>query len=267
MKIPRIMIAAPASGSGKTSVTVALLKNLANGGYNPVSVKAGPDYIDPLFHRTVNGVEAYNLDTYFTDKKTTEELLAADASGHGIAVLEGVMGLYDGVGGVLETGSSYDLAACTNTPVILIVNARGAGRSLAAVIAGMKAFDRENLIRGVILNRTSVKFYEIVKPVIERECSVKVLGFLSERKDAVISSRHLGLVTPDEIDGLKEITGRLAEEFSKNVDLNAVLEIAGSAPELAAFPPPAKIQAEKCVIAVSKDEAFSFFYEENIRLI
>lgn len=289
MNIPRIMIAAPASASGKTSVTIALLKNLKDAGLNPVSVKAGPDYIDPLFHRTVTGVEAFNLDTFFTDDDTTVKLFETDAKGHGIAVLEGVMGLYDGIGGVKEEGSSYALAKVTKTPVILVVNAKGAGRSLAALIAGMKAFDSEELIRGVILNRISEKFYEIIKPVIEEETGVKVLGFLPERKDVMLSSRHLGLVTPDEVKELKQITERLADELKENADLDEMIKIANSAPDL---PEEGSVRSESsegsdcndalwqddfrqnvsqngktCTIAISKDEAFQFFYEENVRML
>ena len=120
MKIKRIMIAAPKSGSGKTGVTCALLKNLKNKGIKTVSFKCGPDYIDPLFHKNGLGIPSYNLDTYFTDPDTTKKLFARDAEGFDFAVFEGVMGLFDGVGGVKEEGSSYHLAKVTKTPIVLV---------------------------------------------------------------------------------------------------------------------------------------------------
>ena len=276
MNISRIMIAAPASAGGKTSVTIALLGIFKEAGYNPVSVKSGPDYIDPLFHREISGVEAYNLDTYFTNEEVTRQLFMEDAKGHGIVFMEGVMGLYDGVGGVLEEGSSYALAKATDTPIILVINAKGAGRSLAPLIAGMKSFDDANLIRGVILNRISETFYKTVKPVIEAETGIEVLGFLPEKKEAVLSSRHLGLVTPNEVEHLKEITRCLSEELKKNTNIGRITEIADSAPEMVEDAQEPDNQAETeslplpdavCTIAVSRDEAFQFFYEENLRLL
>ena len=269
----RIMIAAPSSGSGKTSITIALLKSLKERGVNVFSVKAGPDYIDPLFHRVVSGVDAYNLDTYFTDGETTRALLKQDFEGHDFAVMEGVMGLYDGVGGILEEGSSYLLAKETKTPIILVINAKGAGKSLAAQIAGMKLFDKEGLIQGVILNRVSEKYYGILKPCIEEETGLPVLGFLPDKKEFALGSRHLGLVTPDEIETIREITKGLSEEFIKHVDLDAIIRIAKSADVFEDDSDEEKNSNHitdsdtKCIIAVSKDEAFQFLYEENLRLL
>lgn len=293
----RIMIAAPCSGSGKTSITIALLKSLKERGVNVFSVKAGPDYIDPLFHRVVSGVDAYNLDTYFTNGETTRALLKQDFEGHDFAVMEGVMGLYDGVGGILEEGSSYLLAKETKTPIFLVINAKGAGKSLAAQIAGMKLFDKEGLIRGVILNRVSEKYYGIIKSCIEEETNLPVLGFLPDKKEFALGSRHLGLVTPDEIETIREITKALSEEFIMHVDLDAVIRISEStegvedntnAERNSYYKMDSdntgntegcgnsdKENAEitkrtdnsKCVIAVSKDEAFQFLYEENLRLL
>ena len=279
----RIMIAAPCSGSGKTSITIALLKSLKERGVNVFSVKAGPDYIDPLFHRVVSGVDAYNLDTYFTGGETTRALLKQDFDGHDFAVMEGVMGLYDGVGGILEEGSSYLLAKETKTPIILVINAKGAGKSLAAQIAGMKLFDKEGLIKGVILNRVSGKYYGVIKPCIEEETHLPVLGFLPDKKEFALGSRHLGLVTPDEIESIREITKGLSDEFIKHVDLDEIIRIAQSADDVEDCSDAENnsnhiagsgnneitegTNNSKCIIAVSKDEAFQFLYEENLRLL
>ena len=155
MKLDRVMIAAPASGSGKTTVTCALLQALQDAGKKVVAFKCGPDYIDPMFHRTVLGVPSRNLDTFFTDEKETRRLLTAGKEEAHLAVFEGVMGLYDGLGGVREEGSSYHLAKVTKTPIILVVDAKGMGRSVLALIAGFLSYDKDRLIKGVIFNRMS----------------------------------------------------------------------------------------------------------------
>ena len=160
MKIKRIIIAAPKSGSGKTGVTCALLKNLQNKGIKTVSFKCGPDYIDLLFHKNVLGIPSYNLDTYFTDPDTTKKLFARDAEGFDFAVFEGVMGLFDGVGGVKEEGSSYHLAKVTKTPIVLVIDAKGMGRSIVPEILGFINYDSDKLIKGIILNRVSESFYK-----------------------------------------------------------------------------------------------------------
>ena len=276
----RIMIASPSSGSGKTSITIALLNVLKKRGLNIVSFKTGPDYIDPLFHKNVLGVKSHNLDTFFTGKEKTLELFNEASDGADIAVMEGVMGLYDGLGGVLMEGSSYDLAAVTDTPVILIVNAKGMGKSVAALIKGFLSYDDKKLIKGVILNRTSKSFYSTIKEEIEKELGIRVLGFMPDKKEVSLSSRHLGLVTPDEVESINEIIEILSDELEENVDVDAVLKVAGEAPDetLGVATGGASVEASgenvvlttnaetsnKPVIAISKDEAFCFLYDENV---
>ena len=286
----RIMIASPSSGSGKTSITIALLNVLKKRGLNIVSFKTGPDYIDPLFHKNVLGVKSHNLDTFFTGKEKTLELFDEASDGADIAVMEGVMGLYDGLGGVLMEGSSYDLAAVTDTPVILIVNAKGMGKSVAALIKGFLSYDDKKLIKGVILNRTSKSFYSTIKEEIEKELGIRVLGFMPDKKEVSLSSRHLGLVTPGEIEDINEIIDILSKNLEENVDVDAVLKVAGEAPDealggasgLMAVEAPGETACDmyeaahneasgenvvlttKPVIAISKDEAFCFLYEENV---
>ena len=134
MKIPRILLAAGASGSGKTLITCGLLQALVNRKMKVASFKCGPDYIDPMFHSRVIGTKSRNLDTFFTDVDTTRYLLSRNAAGCDIAVMEGVMGFYDGVGGISTRASAYDLADTTDTPVILIVNSRSLTRCLLCCI-------------------------------------------------------------------------------------------------------------------------------------
>lgn len=267
MKLDRVMIAAPASGSGKTTVTCALLQALQDAGEKVVAFKCGPDYIDPMFHRTVLGVPSRNLDTFFTDEKETRRLLTAGKEEAHLAVFEGVMGLYDGLGGVREEGSSYHLAKVTKTPIILVVDAKGMGRSVLALIAGFLSYDKDRLIKGVIFNRMSGAYYEMIRPLAEKELGIRVLGYIPRRKEE-LGSRHLGLVMPEEVPELKEKLERSAQEFRQSVSLADILEIAGTAEPLPEEPEAQKaVASDGPVIAVARDEAFCFYYEDNLRLL
>jgi cobyrinic acid a,c-diamide synthase len=161
------MITAVSSGSGKTTVTCALLEALKRRGYRPVSFKCGPDYIDPMFHRTVLEVESLNLDTYFMPEEEVIETI--ERYGGDISVIEGVMGIYDGLEAGTDKGSCYEIARITKTPVILVVNAAGAGRTIASVIKGVLSDDTEHLIHGIILNRISDGFYDKLRLYLESE--------------------------------------------------------------------------------------------------
>ena len=271
MKINRFMIAAPKSGSGKTMITCALLQLLKASGKNVLSYKCGPDYIDPMFHKKVLGVPSKNLDTFFTDEKTTVQLFLDERADGDFAVLEGVMGLYDGLGGIYEQGSSYHLAKVTQTPIILVVDAKGMGKSVLALIAGFLQYDTHHLIKGVLLNRMSKGYYDIIKPLIEKELSVKVVGYFPEQKDIGLSSRHLGLVMPDELADIKEQLDELAGRLKKTIDLDMLLDIAAEAEEITKTTNTEQMQIQnqnnKINIAVAMDEAFCFYYEDNLRLL
>lgn len=271
MKINRFMIAAPKSGSGKTMITCALLQLLKDSGKNVLSYKCGPDYIDPMFHKKVLGVPSKNLDTFFTDEKTTVQLFLEERADGDFAVLEGVMGLYDGLGGIYEQGSSYHLAKVTQTPIILVVDAKGMGKSVLALIAGFLQYDTHHLIKGVLLNRMSKGYYDIIKPLIEKELSVKVVGYFPEQKDIGLSSRHLGLVMPDELADIKEQLDELAERLKKTIDLDMLLDIAVEAEEITKTTNTEQMQIQNqnntVNIAVAMDEAFCFYYEDNLRLL
>ena len=271
MKINRFMIAAPKSGSGKTMITCALLQLLKDSGKNVSSYKCGPDYIDPMFHKKVLGVPSKNLDTFFTDEKTTVQLFLDKRADGDFAVLEGVMGLYDGLGGIYEQGSSYHLAKVTQTPIILVVDAKGMGKSVLALIAGFLQYDTHHLIKGVLLNRMSKGYYDIIKPLIEKELSVKVVGYFPEQKDIGLSSRHLGLVMPDELADIKEQLDELAGRLKKTIDLDMLLDIAAEAEEITKTTNTEQMQIQNqnntVNIAVAMDEAFCFYYEDNLRLI
>lgn len=284
MKINRFMIAAPKSGSGKTMITCALLQLLKDSGKNVLSYKCGPDYIDPMFHKKVLGVPSKNLDTFFSDEKTTVQLLLDERADGDFAVLEGVMGLYDGLGGIYEQGSSYHLAKVTQTPIILVVDANGMGKSVLALIAGFLQYDTHHLIKGVLLNRMSKGYYDIIKPLIEKELSVKVVGYFPEQKDIGLSSRHLGLVMPDELSDIKKQLNETADRLKKTIDMDLFIDIAEDADEIGDSES-ADVYNEKNIgncdqnefsqnkaintvnIAVAMDEAFCFYYEDNLRML
>lgn len=273
MKMNRIMIAAPKSGSGKTTITCALLSLLKNRGKEVAAYKCGPDYIDPMFHKKVIGVPSANLDTFFTQEEETEELLLKNTGPDSFVVMEGVMGLFDGLAGIREEGSSYHLAKITGTPIILVIDAKGMGRSVIAEIAGFLAYDKEGLIRGILLNRTSKAYYDRIKPLIEEELGVPVIGYFPERKGMQIQSRHLGLVMPDELPDMQESLQMLAKELEKTVDVNLIEQTAQQAENLKL---PERVrhrekialpEEERPVIAVARDEAFCFYYEANLQML
>ena len=194
------------------------------------------------------------------------------------------MGLYDGLGGIYEQGSSYHLAKVTQTPIILVVDAKGMGKSVLALIAGFLQYDTQHLIKGVLLNRMSKGYYDIIKPLIEKELSVKVVGYFPEQKDIRLESRHLGLVMPDELADIKEQLDELAGRLKKTIDLDMLLDIAVEAEEISDSGnadiynvknignyDQNEFSQNKAIntvnIAVAMDEAFCFYYEDNLRLL
>lgn len=274
MKIPRVLLAAGASGSGKTLITCGLLQALVNRNLKTASFKCGPDYIDPMFHSRVIGTKSRNLDTFFTGKERTKYLLEKNAAGYDIAVMEGVMGYYDGVAGTTTKASAYDLASTTDTPVILIVNSRGMSVSLAAYVKGFLEYKKDSHIKGVIFNQMSPMLYPRMKELLEGELSVKVLGYVPKVEDCVIESRHLGLVLPEEIPELKARLQKLSEVLEKTLDIDGILDLAEEAPELETGtdlvkenPAFAYHTEEKVRIGLADDEAFCFFYADNLSLL
>lgn len=272
MKLDRVMIAAPKSGSGKTTITCALLQALKDMGQKVAAYKCGPDYIDPMFHQKVIGIPSKNLDTFFTGGEDTKRLFLRDRTEGELAVLEGVMGLYDGLGGIREEGSSYDLARTTRTPIILVVDAKGMGRSVIALIAGFLAYDKEHLVKGVILNRMSGTYYQTVKPLIEEELDIHVMGYLPEDGRFHIQSRHLGLRMPDELADIQMRLQAVAEDLKKTVSVEQIIQLAAEAGELEGEEKKAcmhgsRYRKERPVIAVARDEAFCFYYEDNLSML
>ena len=266
----RIMIAAPQSGSGKTLITCALLQALKEKNYHLESFKCGPDYIDPMFHKTVLGISSRNLDPFFTEDSITRMLLSKGQDSRDLAVIEGVMGLYDGLGGIREEASSYALAKATNTPILLTVNARGMGRSLLALLSGFLQYDTAHLIKGVILNQTPSSFASVLAKKIEETFHIPVVASFPVRDDVRIESRHLGLVMPYELEDIQSRLKIASQVLCENANIEQILEIAKSAPKLeydVESDIKHKITEKTIRIGVARDEAFCFYYEDNLDLL
>ena len=294
---PRVMFAAMRSGSGKTTVTCGVLAALKRRNIIVQAYKCGPDYIDPMFHRTVLGIDTGNLDTFFADAGAIGRILARDTKEADLVVMEGVMGYYDGVGGTTTMASSYELSRLTRTPVVLIVDAKGASVTLAATIRGIMEYKRDSRIAGVILNRVSPMFYSRIKRVIEAECGIPVLGYLPENASFAVPSRHLGLLQPEELQAQKDWVETVAEAVTKTIDLDGILTIAAQRTDSETGCAERRIEDETMQgettdgksgsemtgkndrnedgyrfppgyrIGVARDAAFSFYYRENLRML
>lgn len=272
-KYPRLMVSAPKSGSGKTMVTCGLLTAFLNRGITCRSFKCGPDYIDPMFHKYVLGIDGGNLDTFFLKKEQVRAQFEASAGGAGISVIEGVMGYYDGVGADSTLASSYDVALAVETPVVLVLDCKGASLSLAALAKGFLEYKADSRISGVILNRTSKVMAERLKPAME-ELGLTVYGYLPECEEGRLEGRHLGLVLPGEQDGLKQQLYRLARKMEETVDIEGLLSLAESAGDLPDPVKSAEVQPfyrkkgfGKVPIGIARDEAFCFYYQENLKIL
>ncbi len=268
--IPRILITAPASGSGKTMITCGILQALKDRNLQPAAFKCGPDYIDPMFHRQVLGIDSYNLDTFMCGKNGIKQILYKHGTGRGISVMEGVMGYYDGIAGISTDASAYDVADTTETPVILIVDCKGRSVSVSAEIKGFLEFRSPSHVEGVILNRLSPMMYDRMKEIIEAETGVKVYGYVPVLDTDMFQSRYLGLKLPEEIAEIKEKLRSLGEQMEKTVDLDGIIELARCA---APLDKDRETDVEVCNrehklrVAVAQDEAFCFIYRDNLELL
>ena len=258
----QFLLAAPRSGSGKTTMTCALLMALKRRGCAPCAFKSGPDYIDPMFHRAVLGVESRNLDLFFSAPETVRTLYARGAAGHGAAVCEGAMGFYDGLGGVSDRASAWHLADTLDLPVLLVVEPKGQSLTLAAELKGLNSFRTPSHIAGILLNNCTARMHALLAPMLEKETGLPVLGFLPKLPEAVIGSRHLGLYTAAEVENLQQKLALLADAAEEHIDWPRLLALCEKEPP--ALPvqpetPPARVR-----IAVAQDEAFCFTYAETL---
>ena len=255
----QFLIAAPRSGSGKTTVTCAVLTALQRRGAAPCAFKCGPDYIDPMFHRSALGVESHNLDLYLSAPDTVRTLYARYAAGHGAAACEGAMGFYDGQG-LTTRASAWELADTLALPVLLVVQPKGVSITLAAELQGLLQFRTPSHIVGILLNDCSESLYKTLRPMLEAETGLPVVGYLPHLPGCAIESRHLGLKTAGEIVDLQQKLLQLADAL--------VLDWAQLAALTDRPAPAAPPLATPCVpavrIAMARDEAFCFAYAETL---
>ena len=237
-KLPRLVIAGTNSGCGKTTVTCAVLQALVNRGLSVAAAKCGPDYIDPMFHSRIIGAKSANLDPFFFDEPTLRYLLAQNAAGCAVTIVEGVMGYYDGLGLTTTRASTWETAQKTASPTILVVNARGAALSVLAAVQGFLQFQPQSGIRGVILNGCTAMSYAPLAKELEARFGIKACGYLPRLPACTLESRHLGLVTAAEVADLREKLQRLAAQAETSIDLDLLLRLADEAPPLAVCPPP-----------------------------
>jgi cobyrinic acid a,c-diamide synthase len=255
-----LVIAAPRSGSGKTMLTLGLMRSYRNAGLAVAGAKCGPDYIDPAFHAAATGGHSFNLDSWAMPPALLGQLGAAAGDACELVLCEGLMGLFDGVPGEAgRTGSSADVAAALGWPVLLVIDASGQSQTAAAVVQGCASFDPRIIIAGVVLNRVaSSRHQRLVSASIEL-LGIPVLGALPRDEKISLPERHLGLVQADETAGLDAHLDRIAGFIRQHVDSDAILSCARACVKLAdgtpcPLPPPAQR------IAIAKDAAFSFLY-------
>ncbi|MBQ4347198.1 MAG: cobyrinate a,c-diamide synthase [Firmicutes bacterium] len=265
VKIPAVVIAAPKSGSGKSVISCALMQTLMLRGKTIAAFKCGPDHIDPLLHEKIIGRPAGNLDLFFADKELLRSLYAKNSRDADIAVIEGVMGYYDGMGAGSMKGSTYDIAKTLGLPVLLIIDAGGQSVSALASLYGFLKLKEDSNIRGVIFNRMSEAVYKAIKPEVEK-MGVYPLGYVPKREEFALESRYLGLILPDKDEFQKRLI-KAAKLLEETLDIDALFKLADSAQTLQAeeliFPQMQK----RAKIAVAKDEAFTFFYKDDLALL
>ena len=266
------MITAASSGSGKTMITCGLLELFKRKGLNPLACKCGPDYIDGLFHKQVLELEGMNLDSYFEAPEELRDKYSCLSKDH-LPVVEGVMGYFDGLGGSTTRASSWEVAHILDLPAVLVVDARGASVSLAALIKGFLEFERPmgSQIKAVIFNRISPMLYPRIRELVERETGIRAAGFVPELDFLKVGSRHLGLVLPEEIAGLREQMNRLGKCLEETIDWEFLAELGAEKEERDALEE--ENTEASCTAAfsfrlgIAMDEAFCFYYQDNLRLL
>lgn len=279
-KNPGFLLSAVSSNSGKTAAACGLMSAFKQEGERVCACKCGPDYIDPMFHREVLGVDSKNLDMFFSEEDILKEGYLKHTKDADITITEGVMGFYDGMSLDSVKGSSYDVAQTLGLPVILVINARGAAMTLVAMVKGIVEFRPDSNIRGILLNRVSAMLYPRLKEMLENELArighdeIKIVGYMPENEVFHLESRHLGLVTPQEMENLQEKVRQAGEILAKTVDLELLEQIAG---EAAVWKAEVSEESEKIGslkslnypvrIAVARDEAFCFYYKDNLELL
>lgn len=268
MQTNRFVLAGTGSGVGKTTFTIGLMKALQEKGKVVQGFKCGPDYIDPSYHTAVTGRVSRNIDSWMFSHDAVRDIVARASMDADVSIIEGVMGFYDGKSPLSDEGSAADISVVTESPVILIVNCASMARSVAAVVKGFQLLSDKPNIVGVIANQVgSVGHYEIAKAAIEQECGIPVIGYLKRETGIDIPSRHLGLIPAIERGELDSFFDKLGALMAETIDLDLLLSLT-KAPVLQETGQLFATQPTKDIcIAVAKDAAFNFYYEENLALL
>ncbi len=267
LKIPRIVIGGTHSGVGKTSVAVGLMGALARKGRNVQGFKIGPDFLDTSFHTAVTGRPSRNLDSWMIPRKKIPSIFTSGCEDADVAIIEGVMGIFDGIDGKSEAASTSELAKMLNAPVILVIDAYGLAGSAAALVLGYKSLDPKLRLSGVILNRVAGDTHaEMCRDAINRYSKVPVLGAIPVNRDIALPARHLGLVPATEMENRK-VLDRLIDHVESHVDLDRIEALARSADQLRVPEKPQvrrEMVRDETVIAIARDRAFNFYYQESL---
>ena len=256
---PQLLIGAPASGSGKTTFTMGLLRALGRRVLTVQPFKCGPDYIDTKFHSAASGAESVNLDTWFSSSSHIRDLYARYGATADVCVVEGAMGLFDGYD--RSRGSAAEIAGLLDIPVVLVVGAKSTAYSVAALLHGMKSFDPKLRIAGVVFNQVASERHKLLLTQAAEDAGIRCFGFLPREEGLEVPSRHLGLTLAAERQ-MEEWIARAAQIVEQNVDIDALLAACN-----AEFPQPEHSKSSTkgaMKIAVARDAAFNFIYRENI---
>ncbi|WP_410015129.1 cobyrinate a,c-diamide synthase [Sodalis sp. C49] len=264
-----ILIGGAQSGTGKTLLTLGLLRVLARRGLRAQPFKCGPDYIDTGWHEAVSGIASHNLDAYMLGADTLNGLFNRHMQTADVGVIEGVMGLYDGLGSDGGDCSSAALAKQLGVPVVLIIDGKAVSTSAAATVLGFQLFDPAVNIAGIIVNRvSSANHFNLIKTAITRYCDLPVLGYLPPLSDWALPSRHLGLVPAQENRRLEAQWDQLADAVEQHIDIDCLLRLADCQPAPGRLPaPPAAPRYAQLTLALAEDEAFHFYYPDNLQLL
>nr|WP_314277728.1 cobyrinate a,c-diamide synthase [uncultured Peptostreptococcus sp.] len=271
----KIIIAGTGSGVGKTTISLGIMKTLVDRGKAVQSFKVGPDYIDPSYHEYVTSRSSRNLDSYMLDDEQVKYVYKEAAKTCDISIIEGVMGLYDGLGTDINKHSTSKLAKLLKAPVILVVDARAMGASVAAMVLGYKKLDKDVEIVGVIANNVRTKrHFDIVKESIEKYCSLEVLGYLPPLDEISLGSRQLGLIPSLEMESLDKKIEKLGQLVEEYIDIDRIIELSESETvnsnfQLSMFieDPDVLDLARGKKMAVAYDKAFNFYYDSNLELL
>lgn len=263
--IPAFVISGTSSGSGKTLVSLGIMEALRRRGLLVQPFKAGPDYIDPGLHSLLLGRPSYNLDTWMMAVKGVRETFQRASFLSGCAVVEGVMGLFDGRGGLTEEGSTAHLSKTLGLPVVLVANAEKAARSMGAVVKGFETFDKSVSVKWVIFNKVGSERHEKILRDSVRSSKVKVLGCVPKDLSLVLESRHLGLMTASEMgSGWRDFVKRAGDVMEETINLDLLLR---GSKTIVSAPKPLQATFPRVRIAVALDMAFSFYYQENLDIL